>query len=111
VWLVFRVIGSVIAVPFAEELAFRGYLMRRLISADWNDIPTTRFTWISLLVSSALFGALHPGRWLAGTLAGVLFAIALYRRGNVLDAVVAHAMANALIAAYVLSTGSWGLWS
>lgn len=111
VWIVMRIIGSVFAAPVAEELAFRGFLLRRFISADWADVPTTQFSFMSLLASSALFGALHPGRWLAGSLAGVLFALALYRRGNVLDAVLAHATANAVIAGYVLSTGSWNLWS
>jgi CAAX prenyl protease-like protein len=110
-WIAFRVIGSILAAPLAEELAFRGYLIRRLQSIDFETVPTNRFTWFSLLISSALFGALHPGRWVAGALAGVLFALALYRRGNVVDAIVAHATANALIAVYVLSTGSWNLWA
>ena len=35
-WWFFRVVGYVIAVPLAEELAFRGYLTRRLISADFH---------------------------------------------------------------------------
>ena len=61
-------------------------------------------------ISSALFGALH-GRWLAGTLAGLLYALALYRRRELADAVVAHATTNALIAANVLATGSWSLWA
>jgi len=109
-WLVFRVVGSVLTVPLAEELAFRGYLTRRLIAAEFQEVPLGRFTWLSFLVSSALFGALH-GRWLAGILAGMLYAIALYRRGELADAVVAHATTNALIAAYVLATGSWSLWA
>jgi len=57
-----------------------------------------------------LFGALH-GRWLGGTLAGMAYALALYRRGEVVDAIVAHATTNALIAGFVLATGSWSLWS
>jgi CAAX prenyl protease-like protein len=101
-------VGSVVTVPLAEELAFRGYLTRRLIAADFEDVPLGRFTWLSLLVSLALFGALH-GRWLAGTLAGMLYAIALYRRGELADAVVAHATTNGLLTAYVLATGSWVL--
>ncbi|MBV8075462.1 MAG: exosortase E/protease, VPEID-CTERM system [Planctomycetaceae bacterium] len=109
-WLLARVFGSVLIVPLAEELAFRGYLIRRLLAADILSIPPGRFTWISLALSSAAFGALH-GRWLAGTLAGVCYALALYRRGQLGDAVLAHATTNALIAAYVLATGTWSLWS
>jgi len=110
VWLAFRVVGSVITVPLAEELAFRGYLTRRLISADFLSIPPGRMTWLSFLVSSFLFGALH-GRWFAGTLAGMAYALAYRRRGELADAVLAHGVTNALIAITVLATGSWSLWS
>jgi CAAX prenyl protease-like protein len=109
-WLAFRVIGSVIAVPIAEELAFRGYLIRRLIAADVTTVTPGRFTWPSFLISSLLFGALH-GRWVAGTLAGAAYALLLYRRGELVDAITAHATTNAMIAGLVLARGSWSLWS
>ncbi len=109
-WLVFRVVGSVVTVPLAEELAFRGYLMRRLISADFEGVPLGQFTWMSFLVSSALFGVLH-GRWLAGMVAGMSYALALYRRRNLADAVLAHGLTTALLAVHVVATGAWSLWS
>jgi len=109
-WLAFRVVGSVITVPIAEELAFRGYLIRRLVASDFTTVRPGQFTWLSFVISSMLFGALH-GRWLAGTLAGMAYALALYRRGEIVDAIVAHATTNALIAGFVLVTGSWSLWS
>ena len=109
-WLIFRVLGSVVTVPIAEELAFRGYVLRRLIPDDFDRLSLVRFTWLSFLVSSVLFGALH-GRWLAGTVSGMFYAWALYRRGRVTDAVIAHATTNALIVADVLILGHWGLWS
>ncbi len=68
-WVIFRVVGSVVTVPIAEELAFRGYALRRLASPAFDQAPL-RFTWLSFLLSSILFGALH-GRWLAGTVAGM----------------------------------------
>jgi CAAX prenyl protease-like protein len=110
VWLIFRIVGAVITVPLAEELVFRGYLPRRLQSADWRQLPPGQFTWMSLLVSSILFGVMH-GAWLAGTLAGLAYAFAVSRRGKLLDAVLAHATTNALLAGYVLATGAWALWS
>jgi len=108
-WLIFRVVGSVLTVPLAEELAFRGYLTRRLIASDFQAVPPGRLTWWSLLVSSVLFGALH-GRWVAGTLAGIAYGLAYHRRGELTDAVVAHGVTNGLIAAAVLFTGAWSLW-
>jgi exosortase E/protease (VPEID-CTERM system) len=109
-WLIFRVVGSVICVPLAEELAFRGYLTRRLISSDFQAVPPGRMTWLSFFVSSLLFGILH-GRWFAGTIAGMAYALAYRRRGELADAVLAHGVTNGLIAATVLATGAWSLWS
>jgi len=109
-WLAFRVVGSVVTVPLAEELAFRGYLIRRLISPAFETVRPGQFTWLSFLVSSVLFGLLH-GRVLAGMLAGMAYALILYRRGQVGEAVYAHMTTNALIAAHVLAFGRWSLWS
>ncbi len=109
-WFLFRIVGAVVTVPIAEELAFRGYLLRKLIATDFEKVPLDRFTWVSFLVSSVLFGVLH-GQWLAGTLAGMVFAAALYRRGRLADAIVAHSVTNALLSAYVLITHNWSLWT
>ena len=57
-WLIFRVAGSVLTIPLAEELAFRGYLTRRFIASDFQSVPPGRLTWWSFLLSSLLFGAL-----------------------------------------------------
>ncbi len=109
-WLACRVFGSVVTVPIAEELAFRGYLSRRLIGRDFQEVDPRRVHAVSALLSSLLFGALHQ-RWLAGTLAGLVYAIAYRRRGRVSDAVWAHATTNSLIAACVLVGGRWDLWT
>jgi exosortase E/protease (VPEID-CTERM system) len=101
-WMTFRVLAAVVTVPLAEELAFRGYLMRRLISANFDSVSFQRFSWFALLASSVIFGLLHGGNWLAGSVAGILFGLAVIRRGRIGDAVVAHATANALLAAYVI---------
>ena len=110
VWLGFRVVGSVVVVPLVEEWAFRGYLTRRLIASDFESVPLGRFTWFSFLVSSLAFGLLH-GRWVAGTVAGLIYAGVYYRRGRVGDAALAHALTNACIAATVLATHDWTYWS
>ncbi|MDO9049396.1 MAG: exosortase E/protease, VPEID-CTERM system [Methylobacter sp.] len=110
VWLVFRVLGSVITVPLAEELAFRGYLIRKLIAKDFENVPLGQFSWFSFMLTSVLFGLLHE-RWIAGTLAGMAYALALYRRGQIGDAVIAHMTTNALIAIFVLTQARWSLWS
>lgn len=108
-WIVARVVGSVVTVPIAEELAFRGYLIRKLVDADFERVPARRFTWLSFAGSSLLFGLMHDS-WVAGTMAGAAFAVAVYHRGRTTDAIVAHATANALVAASVAGFGWWHLW-
>ena len=109
-WLGFRTVAAVITVPIAEELAFRGFLIRRLSSSDFESLSPRHYTYIAVLVSSVAFGLLHGDRWLAGTLAGLIYAVAFLRRGRIGDAVVAHATTNALLAAWVLVGGHWDLW-
>lgn len=111
IWLLFRVVGYVVIAPLAEELAFRGFLARRIVQSDFQNVPLGMFSWSSFLISSALFGAFHGGMWLAGTLAGMSFALALYHRRALGDAVQAHAITNGLIALYAFATGHWSVWS
>ena len=109
IWVGFRVLGSVLIVPVAEELAFRGYVIHKLVAQDFTAVRPGQCPWWSCLISSVLFGVLH-GRWLAGTLAGIGYALALRQRGQLADAVVAHMITNAFLAAYVLSQHAWSLW-
>jgi exosortase E/protease (VPEID-CTERM system) len=109
-WILLRVAGSCILIPIAEELAFRGFLLRWLVSPDFERVPPRAWNAPAVLLSSAAFGALHS-QWLLGTLAGVVFAALLLWRGRLSDAIVAHATANAAIAIAVLSGGRWHLWS
>jgi exosortase E/protease (VPEID-CTERM system) len=109
-WIGVRVLGSCLIVPIAEELAFRAYLVRRLIAADFLEVPKTQLTVISFLASSLAFGLLHGRDWIAATVAGAAYALAQRVRGRTSDAVVAHAVTNALIAIAVLVFGAYWLW-
>jgi CAAX prenyl protease-like protein len=110
-WLLLRTAGYVIAAPLAEELAFRGFLRRWIVRRDFDALPMGAFTWAGFLISSVTFGLLHGSLWLAGTVTGMLFAAAVYRRGALADAVQAHATTNGLIALYAFATGQWAVWS
>jgi exosortase E/protease (VPEID-CTERM system) len=109
-WIVARVLSAIVVVPLAEELAFRGFLMRRFISAEFECISLRRVTWWAVALSSVLFGALHGSRWIAGSIAGVVFAAATIRKGRIGDGFAAHLTANALLAIYVLASGNWQFW-
>jgi CAAX prenyl protease-like protein len=107
-WLVSRIVGSVLFVPIVEELAFRGFLQRRLIAADFEHVPQNRFTLPSFLVSGLAFGVLHEDL-VAGSLAGLCYSTVGYLRGRLMDCIVAHATTNALLAGAALVFGRWDL--
>jgi exosortase E/protease (VPEID-CTERM system) len=110
VWLAGRIGAAVITVPIAEELAFRGFLLRRLTLSQFDAVDPRSVTWLSVLISSLIFGILHGNRWGAGAAAGLLYAAVYARRGRIADAVMAHAVTNALLAGWVIFSGSWGMW-
>ena len=109
-WVVFRTLAAVATVPIAEELAFRGFLMRRLAAADFEAVPLRSSSWLGLTASSVLFGLLHGDRWIAGTLAGLAFGWVSRHTNRIGDAIVAHATTNALLAFIVLELDQWQYW-
>lgn len=109
-WIVLRIFGAVVTVPIAEELAFRGFLLRRLIAPKFESVSFVAFTWFSVVLSSLIFGILHGGLWIAGMAVGILYAFAVRRQGRLTDAMIAHATTNGLLAAYILTFQRWYLW-
>jgi exosortase E/protease (VPEID-CTERM system) len=109
-WMVSRVLGSVLVIPIAEELAFRGFLLRRLIGPDFNEVSLRPFDVKAFLLSSLAFGAIHQSLW-AGTIAGMLYALAQNARGRTGDAIMAHAVTNAILTGGALVGGRWAFWA
>jgi exosortase E/protease (VPEID-CTERM system) len=109
-WIGIRIAAAVVTVPLAEELAFRGYLARRVMGRDFDEVPFTRLTVVAIALSSLLFGLMHGQHWLVGIAAGVAYAVLLRAKGRMGDAVAAHAVSNLLLAGWVLARGDWGLW-
>jgi exosortase E/protease (VPEID-CTERM system) len=108
-WVVLRCLGAIVIIPLCEELAFRGYLARRLARRDFWELPLTHLPWFGMIGSSLIFGAVH-GRWVLGTFTGIIFALLVRRSGRLADAIVAHAVSNAVIAAWVVAMGDWKHW-
>jgi CAAX prenyl protease-like protein len=100
----------VLVVPIAEELAYRGYLLRRMVAADFEAVNFRAVGAWPLLLSSVAFGLAHGSMWLAGIAAGVVYGVVLIRTGRIGEAIVAHATTNGLLAAYVLLLNQWQLW-
>ena len=109
-WLLARLLGSVVIIPLAEELAYRGYLLRRLVGRDFAAVPFEGIGPRPLLVSAGVFAAAHGALWPAAAAAGLAYGLILIRTGRIGEAVLAHATTNALIALAVLLGGHWELW-
>ncbi len=104
-----RLFGASVVVPIFEELFWRSFIIRYIVDIDFMKVPLGTFTWISFIVTSIFFGLEHH-LWLAGIIAGVVYALLLYRTKRLLCPIVSHAVTNLLLGAYVLLTGSWHLW-
>jgi exosortase E/protease (VPEID-CTERM system) len=105
-WL--RILGTISVAPLCEELAFRGFLQRWLVARDFGHVEPSTWKPHAVLIASVAFGLIHH-HFIAGTLAGIAFGVAQIRSGRVIDAVAAHAAANATLAVAVLFTRNWEL--
>ncbi|MGR3436142.1 MAG: exosortase E/protease, VPEID-CTERM system, partial [Shimia sp.] len=102
-WFVARAVGTVVLVPLIEEAFFRDYLERKLQRG-----PGVAWTALSVGVSAAAFAALHDRWWLAA-LAALAFSLVRRRSGRLADAILAHAIANALVFGGAAASGNLGL--
>ena len=108
IWLGLRVVGSVALVPIAEELAFRGYLSRALISIRFENVGIGEFRLLAFVGSTVAFGLMHE-RWLAACLAGAIYAMLMYRTKRLSDPIVAHMASNAAISVWAIAAQQWSL--
>ena len=109
-WIVIRALAAITTVPIAEELAFRGFLARRIMSARVTTVPFSTLSALAILASSFAFGLMHGRQWLLGFMAGIVFALVAKFRGRLGEAVAAHASANLILASVVLFRNDYTLW-
>ncbi len=109
-WILCRALAAIVTVPLAEELAYRGFLMRRFAAVEFETLSFRAVGWPALVGASAIFGISHGALWAPGIIAGLVFGYLAIRTGRIGEAVAAHATANAGLAAYVLLFDQWQLW-
>jgi CAAX prenyl protease-like protein len=95
-------------VPVAEELAFRGYLARALVSTHFESVGFGEFRLLAFIGSSFAFGLMHQ-RWIAAFLAGAVYALLMYRSKRLSDAIAAHVASNAAIMVWAVAAQQWSL--
>ena len=104
-----RLLGAVIVVPVMEELFWRSFLLRYLISSRFEAIPLGSFTVFSFLATVTLFGLEHH-LWLAGMMAGAAYTLMLYGTRRLWPSIIAHAVTNLALGIHVLLTQEWNWW-
>ena len=101
----------VLAVPWLEEIFWRGFLLRYLIREDFTSLPFGSWSRLSFAVTAGGFMLEHgTADWPAALVTGVLYNLVAIRTRSLSACVLAHAVTNALLGGYVMHTGQWGFW-
>lgn len=107
---------AVVLVALAEEIFWRGFLMRYLLDHDgpagrfWK-VPFGKPSHITFWVVTGLFVMAHASVDYAGALIyGSLTYLVTVVTRNLLSVVVMHGVANLLMGIYALSFEKYGLW-
>lgn len=110
-WLfvVVRTVGSTALVPMLEEVFYRSFLYRYLISPEFEKVPLNRYHPVSLGLTSFVFAFTHH-QWLAGILCGLAYQWLVFRKNRLGDAMTAHAITNLMLAVWVVARDDWKFW-
>lgn len=110
-WLLFlRVIRAVVVVPIAEELFWRAWLMRWLISPQFEKVPLGTWAAGAFWITALLFASEHGPYWDVGLAAGIIYNWWMIRTKSLADCILAHAVTNGVLCAWVMLTHSWQYW-
>jgi CAAX prenyl protease-like protein len=109
-FLLTRTLGSVLVVPIIEELFWRGWLMRWLINPDFEKVPLGKYAPGAFWIVAILFASEHGPYWEVGLIAGVIYNWWMTRTKSLADCILAHAVTNGILAAYVMGSGAWQYW-
>jgi len=109
-FIIIRWAGAALVVPFMEELFWRDFLWRTIASP--NDFRLARIgEWDAraFIVVLLLFTSVHP-QWITAIIWGAMIgALLLYTR-SIGACIIAHAVTNFLLGAFVQATGKWYYW-
>ena len=108
-----RFFRATVVVALAEELFWRGFLMRFV--CDWEGDywrqPFGRASWLSYLIVTGLFIFSHDSMdWAAAWVYGSLTYLLCVLSKSLGACVMMHATANFLMGLYIIAYGKFGLW-
>ena len=101
--------GAALLVPVMEELFWRSFLMRWIERAQFEAVSPSRVGLKAVALSTFVFTLAHT-LWLAAVVAGLAYAWLYVRTGKLWVPVIAHAVTNGVLGAWVVLTGNWAYW-
>jgi len=110
IFLLFRVLSSVVTIPLIEELFWRGWMMRWIANHHFNRIPIGTYHAEAFWIVAVLFASEHGSFWDVGLATGIIYNWWAIRTRNLTDCVIAHTVTNACLAVYVIGWGQWQYW-
>jgi hypothetical protein len=109
-FLVFRLLGPVLVVPFMEEYFWRDFLWRTIAAPnDFKVAEVGEWDWKSFAIVTLAFASVHI-QWLTAIVWGSIIAALLVRTRSLGACIIAHAVTNLLLGGYVLCTRDWTFW-
>jgi CAAX protease family protein len=108
--LTLRTARAALLVPIVEELFWRAWMMRWLISPQFEKVPMGAYQASSFWICAVLFASEHGAYWDVGLIAGVIYNWWMIRTRSLGDLILAHAVTNACLSAYVIAAGKWEYW-
>ncbi len=104
-------IGASIVVPIMEELFWRDFLWRQIIApSNFKLASVGEWSLSAFLMVAVAFSFVHGHWWLTAIVWALMIGGLLAYTRSLGACIVAHAVTNLLLGAYVLIYKDWGLW-
>jgi CAAX prenyl protease-like protein len=105
------IVGATLVVPVMEELFWRDFLWREILApSNFKLAAVGEASLIAVLGVSIAFSFVHGNWWLTAIVWGLMIAALLVYTKSLGACIVAHAVTNCLLGAYVLWTHDWRFW-
>jgi uncharacterized protein len=104
-----RWVGAALLVPVMEELFWRSFFMRWIQHPTFEAVPPQQVGPKAIVLTTFVFMLAHT-LWLGAIVAGLAYAWLYKRSGKLWMPVIAHAVTNGALGAWVVFTGNWGFW-
>jgi hypothetical protein len=109
--LLLRGLRAALIVPIIEELFWRAWLMRWLMSSDFATVPLGKYSANAFWIVAILFASEHGPYWEVGLATGILYNWWMIRTRSLGDLILTHGVTNLCLSVYVVAAGKWEYWA